>query len=481
MEIKAILKTKKGRLILAAVAGAAVVVAALAFFFGSYVVVGGQAYSRKSTELDLRGVELSAAQFDSLSKKMPECRIRWDVPLVGGSRDSELETVRMESIDPYDKELLKYFPNLKSVNAMGCTEYGTLQELHAERPELDVTYCVTVDGRSVKSRVRELSFAGDTGLDPEELIAAAPNLFDIELIDVTGCGLSQRSLDDLIAAYPDAVIKFTYAVCGAEFSTDAEEIDLSRIQMESSAPVEAALKYFPRLKKVVMCDCGISNEDMDALNKKYDDIRFVWRVYFSTFNMRTDDTSFIAAKYLNWDYVWNSQTDVFKYCTDLIGLDLGHMKITDMSFLQYMPHMQYLIMADGPLSDLTDIGKYCPELKYLEVFKCPITDVSPLLNCKNLEDLNICYTWIDDVSPLMEMTWLDRLWFCGNFMDAAEKEALMAALPDTEINMTYGGESTGGTWRYHEHYYEMRDAFGMFYMPGGTNGVDENGVAIVNG
>ena len=41
------------------------------------------------------------------------------------------------------------------------------------------------------------------------------------------------------------------------------------------------------------------------------------------------------------------------------------------------------------------------------------------------------------------------------------------------------GEPTGSTWREHPHYFEMRDFFGMYYMPGGTNGVDENGNQII--
>ena len=48
---------------------------------------------------------------------------------------------------------------------------------------------------------------------------------------------------------------------------------------------------FSRLEKVVMCNCGVSNEDMDALNKKYEDVRFVWSVRFSIWTLRTDATN----------------------------------------------------------------------------------------------------------------------------------------------------------------------------------------------
>ena len=64
-------------------------------------------------------------------------------------------------------------------------------------------------------------------------------------------------------------------------------------------------------------------------------------------------------------------------------------------------------------------------------------------------------------------------------MSDAQIESLREALPDTEVWCSPGDESTGGTWRYDEDYYDMRDAFHMYYMPGGTNGVDENGNQII--
>ena len=57
---------------------------------------------------------------------------------------------------------------------------------------------------------------------------------------------------------------------------------------------------------------------------------------------------------------------------------------------------------------------------------------------------------------------------------------LREALPDTEIWCLTGDESTGSTWRYSESYYEMRDAFHMYYMDiwgNRTKRLDEEGLA----
>ena len=65
------------------------------------------------------------------------------------------------------------------------------------------------------------------------------------------------------------------------------------------------------------------------------------------------------------------------------------------------------------------------------------------------------------------------------FIASEQLEELQTALPNTEMYLAARGEPTGSTWREHPHYFEMRDFFGMYYMAGGTNGVDENGNQII--
>ena len=79
----------------------------------------------------------------------------------------------------------------------------------------------------------------------------------------------------------------------------------------------------------------------------------------------------------------------------------------------------------------------------------------------------------------MQMPWLQRLWYCGNGLTDEQIEQLQANMPACEMYMEKHGEATGGTWREHPHYFEMRDVFEMYYMPGGTNGVDDSGHQIV--
>ena len=125
-----------------------------------------------------------------------------------------------------------------------------------------------------------------------------------------------------------------------------------------------------------------------------------------------------------------------------------------------MPKLQYLIIADSDISDISALAE-CKELIFLEMFLTPVRDYSPLLSCKKLEDLNMCYTY-GDPEPISKMTWLKRLWWTkipSTYRDMAQY------LPDTQVVLD-SGSSTGFGWREGAHYKEQRDILGMSYLVG---------------
>lgn len=380
---------------------------------------------------------------------------------------------------------LPFLPDLYRVSfAGGAVSYETQDALAAAFPGISFRWDVELLGRTASSAAKELSFAGSS-LSERDVHTLCENLFrfpSLERIDLTGCGLAGEQIAAVRAASGAAVL-YELTLFGRTVSTDASELDFSGIRMGLSdvAVIEDALGEFPLLEKVVMCDCGISNEDMAALNDRHENVRFVWRVYFSGFSLRTDDTNFIAARVRNDFPIYSNDLEVLKYCPDLQALDLGHKNITHLNFLQYVPHLKYLILVENDVNDITPIGEL-QELTYLEMFWTKCEDISPLQNCKALTDLNISYIYCRPakcLETLVNMPQLERLWYCGNNLDAGQLEELQAALPDTEMYLAPYGEPTGSTWREHPHYFEMRDFFGMYYMPGGTNGVDENGNQII--
>ena len=380
---------------------------------------------------------------------------------------------------------LPFLPDLYRVSfAGGAVSYETQDALAAAFPGISFRWDVELLGQTASSAAKELSFAGSS-LSERDVHTLCENLFRfplLERIDLTGCGLAGEQIAAVRAASGAAVL-YELTLFGRTVSTDASELDFSGLRMGLSdvAVIEEALGEFPLLEKVVMCDCGISNEDMAALNDRHENVRFVWRVYFSGFSLRTDDTNFIAARVRNDFPIYSNDLEVLKYCPDLQALDLGHKNITHLNFLRYVPHLKYLIIVENDVNDITPIGEL-QELTYLEMFWTKCEDISPLQNCKALTDLNISYIYCRPakcLETLVNMPQLERLWYCGNNLNAEQLEELQTALPDTEMYLAAYGEPTGSTWREHPHYFEMRDFFGMYYMPGGTNGVDENGNQII--
>ena len=494
------------------------VLAAVIWFFCTYSVFSGRVISRRAQEIDLRGQAVSAGEIDALTAEYPDKTFVWDVPLSGGSRPSDAESIEISSLSAEDIPLFARFPGLKSVDAASCTDYETLLALRSAYPSLSLTAFVSVGGKDVPLSAQRAVVSADTPLDellealpslPElcnvsfaghavsyemqdALTAAFPgitfhwnmellgktysstaksisfagralseadvetlceNLFrfpSLERIDLTGCGLSKEPLSAIRAATA-ALPVYELTLFGKTVSTDAVELDFSDIWMGTpgATVIESVLDEFPRLEKVVMCDCG--------------------------------DTNFIAARVRNDFPIYSNDLEVLKYCPDLIALDLGHKDITHLNFLQYVPHLKYLILVENDVNNITPIGEL-QELEYLEMFWTKCEDISPLQNCKSLTDLNISYIYCRPakcLETLVNMPQLERLWYCGNNMNEEQLSELQAALPDTEMYLAARGEPTGSTWREHPHYFEMRDAFDMYYMPGGTNGVDENGNQII--
>lgn len=261
-------------------------------------------------------------------------------------------------------------------------------------------------------------------------------------------------------AAPASAAESTVTLFGQDYDCSAEFLDLSGIVMEDTAQLEAALPLFPNLKQVDMIDCGISNEEMEALNLRHPGIKFVWAVQLQGIKLRTDATSFMPTK-LGYR-VYDADCQLLRYCHDLECIDLGHMPIYDCSFLYGTPHVKYLILADTKVSDAAPIG-FLTELEFLELFFTRVNDYTPLFNCANLKDLNLSFSPALDNSILFQMTWLNRLWLVGSSLSWPEQKALRKALPHTTL-VLYSDACTKEGWRNGPRYYAQRDIFEMPYL-----------------
>ena len=434
------------------------------WYQGSHIFVEDVVYDRELTSLDLRGTGVSMDHYEAVRQQLPDCEIRYDLPFQGSFYADDTTELAITSLTAEEIELLDYLPQLKKINAEGCTDYDQLLALQARRPDCEITYTVELYGKTYANDAKVLSF-GSEELDLQQLREALAYLPDMASITFDQPMMDAAELKALLADYPDMDIRWEKDVFGVTYSSDVTEIDLSGMYFTSLEEVEQALVWFPNLEKVILCNAGTGPKepfDDDAMaafrEKMRPEYKVVWSVDINGLEVRTDDTYFMPAKYSK--VVTNFQVQKLKYCEDMICVDLGHMAIQDISFVEGMPHLKYFIIVDAPLMFIEPIST-CKELIYLEFFWTWINDFTPLLECTAMQDLNVSRT-NGDPMVFKEMTWLKNLWIDGNDLTDAEKKELEAALPNTYIKYCYG-LMAGNGWRLLQNYYDMRDLLGMPY------------------
>lgn len=475
--------------------------------------------------LDVQDIPITADQYEQLRQRLPDCDILWNIPFQNGYVRSDATHLSIGTLSMEDLAAFAYMHRLQQVSAIGCKDYDALMALKENCPELEILYTVTIGTQEVRENAAEIHLDDDSILDLLSVLPYLPELNKVDAIGVRDyeslmtlkelrpeleihytvsiCGKDWRestteltlqdanaaellsalpylpALTDVVflgkapendAIYemmclrPDVTFHWNFTMFGLDVSSTTDKLDLSGIPMQSTEEIESYLKYFQNLERVEMCHCGIPSDEMDALAKRHPDIRFVWAIQIGNGTLRTDAIAFIPYK-IGYDIdmpLYDEDCKELKYCVDLICLDMGHMRITDYSFLEYMPKMKYLVLGDTPGKDFSPL-KNLTELIYLEIFNTKFCQTEILLGFTNLQDLNLGYTRNHDIEILKQLTWLKRLWVPATGFSEKQYQELIAALPDTQIAIYVEG-STGGNWRDNQNYRDMRDLLGMYYM-----------------
>ena len=445
---------------------AAVLVLGLAGFLGyrtwyqnNHVFVGDAVYEKDIAFLDLRGQAISAARYEALKAQLPECEIAWDVPFQGKRLSETVTELTISAMTEEDLAMLDYFPDLTAIHAVDCTDYPLLMKL---RERYQVDYQVTLNGISYPWDTTALEFSEADGTELLEMLQYLPEL---ETIHFTQPKLAAEDLLALRERYPEVSITWEKDVFGVTYPDDVKEFDFSGTPLEGVEELEALMAYFPSLEKLILCDCGIGNETLAAYRDRVrEHYKVVWSVKIGFLKVRTDETTFMPIK-----HNLAAQNDHLKdlvYCEDMICVDLGHMGVRDLDWIYGMPKLQFLVLADTGVSDLTPIGTL-KDLIYLELFKSShIIDYSPLVGCTALHDVNVAYT-NGDAAVFAQMPWLKNLWVnCTNITPEA-RQLLSETLTDTHIEFDAGWHMGNG-WRDLDNYYVMRDLLEMPYYDWGS-------------
>ena len=346
--------------------------------------------------------------------------------------------------------------------------FGALEELDLSALPLDRERVIEIQALAPRIAIcwNDAAF-GPSRSDAETLTFSAPAQLDevqryikcfprLQTADVLALGLSEQEGDVLAQAFPAVAFRRMVTLNGVARDNFVEELDLSYAKIRNYTAFCDEVGRFPRLRKLEMSFCTLTNEELAALRSRYPQAGVAWTMKVRGRHLRSDAVAF-SSKQL-WDNTHrytNKDCEVFKYCDKLIALDLGHNAISDLTWLESLSDLQLLILADNKIKDLTPLTKL-KKLKYVEIFMNPITDISPLGELTELVDVNVCFCFaggIRDISPLSNCKKLERIWLTGNkHISQASLAELQAALPDAYISYTNGSGSTGDGWREHPRY-----------------------------
>lgn len=428
-----------------------------AFLLGCQAQTPAEPETTVPTFYDLTGEELTVEAYRAFCQEHPDAEIIWEIPFQGTRYTMDTTQLTVSALTQEDLSILPLFPNLTRIDASECTDLELIPLIKETLPQCDVLYRVPLGGNAYPSDTEELTLSD---VSAQEIVDAIPLLTNVKTIRLSG--LPDNELKTLIAQFPDVFFLCNLEFGGKTISTDSTEIDLSGTRM-TVQETEALLSCFPKLEKLDLSNCGMSNEALDELNRAHPQTRIVWTLMIGNIKMRTDDTIFYPSRLGEQNLPNNEELKKLRFCPDIIALDIGHSRATECDWLESMPHVKYLILADSKITDLSPLQNL-KELVYLEVFSLDISDYSPLLGCTALQDLNISNTHADP-APLTQMTWLHNLqWYKGD-TDPATRDAVLQLenqLPDTNIVIdTF--RNVGALWRYLPHYYIFRDYIGGNY------------------
>lgn len=290
-----------------------------------------------------------------------------------------------------------------------------------------------------------------------------PNLTEAELMKADGTSaFTMADVKALQDAFPEVSFRYSFELFGKTVSTTDERIEYEDIPIgnEGEAEIRAALDILSGCTYFKLDDCGIDSEVMASIRDDYPDTKVVWRVHVDYFNMLTDEEMLRVTHRLTDDLVGE-----LKYCTDAKYVDFGHnSKLTDFSFVAYMPKLEIVIASGSPVEDISAFAN-CPNLEWLELAFCGnVKDLSSLSELKNLKYLNVSSTQVKDLSPLDNVK-LERFSCMLNKISKAEQDNFIEKHPDCLYRFK-GKQPYGYPWRYDdygytyfEYYARMREIF----------------------
>lgn len=465
------------------------------------VPIGGERFDSDSTALSVPG--FSAADIDTLAyftnltaldatgstdygalvkaqKAYPDAAFTWTVDAAGTTFKNDAESVLCpaETSLAETETLLAALPKLKAIDLLNTKlMFEDVEALMTQYPNVQFHVNKLLLNQKTDYLAEEAALEGSGALAVSALSEALEGFPALKTLDVRSFAVTEADVAALGKSVPNVHIRWTLSLLdGLNVDSDSETLDLRGYTVTDLTAFQQKLRLLTKLTYIDMCECGPTDEQMDAMRQAMPSIKFVWMLHIGKWDVRTDIKAFSMAqtgeyggvvytkpddKKRRYRYVTNEEIAKIRYCTDIEALDIGHsLVISDISFVKYVPTLRFLVIARTSVTDISAVSAL-KNLVFFETFGCKLTDVSALYDLPQLEYYNCSANRITDIGPLLSLKNLKRLWIINCRFTDEQLHELKVGLPNTII-MAYGSHQTDNGWRYdNERYVEMQELFGL--------------------
>ncbi len=404
-----------------------------------------------------------AASLDAFRLEHPSIEVAAMWQLDGADPEKVAAYVAKPEDDVGKAGLIRMLTALPNLEFLDLTAAAPAREAIASAvaasPQVQILWEDPAFGAS-DSGEQMLSFAEEVLPDAlAAYLSCFPSLREVDLYDTD---LSEPDADAICAAFPAVQFHRMVTLNGVACDSFEELLNFDGVVIENYDAFSDALAAFPRLQRIELNDCSLTDEQLAALAARYPKVKVVWTVHFRKFALRTDAVAFSTQQPGDNDNRLTSRdVDPLRYCTDLIALDLGHNDLDDLDFLRPLTKLQVLILADSrKLKDISVLGTL-HNLKYVELFLTGVSDISPLSELHELLDVNLCITHVADPTPLLACKKLERIWIGQQTLQYMNEEGLhtlMEAFPNAQYDLT-SVSCTNLGWREHPRFFAFRSMF----------------------
>lgn len=442
------------------------------------MVISEQDFPELDTYPNLKTLDLSGSTCYTAivvyAQNHPDVDVTFTVDLGGAVPDNWTTELELQP-NQYDPELLVrnlvYLPYLQTLHLpkTGMT-VEQIAQLREQYPEVNITYSVAVQGKEIPADTTELNLAGLLPGQIDNVAVALRHLDQLEYVELMNedgtCSLSRGDVRRLVEALPELKIHYVFELFGQTISTSDKKVHFKNLSLsdEDEPAIREALSIMSGCEAFILERCGLSNEKLAEIREDYDNTELVWRVDFGVDNRYSYLTNAEAIRTVY--NVTDSTVENIKYCRKAKYIDMGHNEyLSNLSFAAYMPDLEIFIGSESGVTDLSGFAN-CKKLEFLELAWCmKLEDISPLAECPNLRNLNICYTKVSDLSPLDGII-MEQL-FCKKTKVPPEEQQTFKDIHEGCIATFTGKDPYAGPgWRYKDNgrtftdiYKKVREVF----------------------